>query len=106
MKQDSILEQLDGIFSSFTELTVAAIDNLYNNKMQDGLKLALEVYEGISEVKTILAQMSFPGIEELDKIYVAISDAYENKDYVLVADLLEYELLNRLTNWRKQMLKG
>ncbi|HHV28934.1 hypothetical protein [Acetivibrio mesophilus] len=47
-------------------------------------------------------------ISQANSVLREISEAYENMDYVLLSDLLEYELLPMVNIWRKQLtsIKG
>lgn len=47
-------------------------------------------------------------VSQINSALHEISEAYENMDYVLLSDLLEYELLPVINVWRKQLagIKG
>lgn len=47
-------------------------------------------------------------ISQANSVLREISETYENMDYVLLSDLLEYELLPMVNIWRKQLtsIKG
>jgi len=42
-------------------------------------------------------------VSQINSALHEISEAYENMDYVLLSDLLEYELLPVINVWRKQL---
>ncbi|WP_265445743.1 hypothetical protein [Acetivibrio straminisolvens] len=70
----------------------------------EGIEWLTQAIEG---TKDIHGEYSMD-ISQANSILREISEAYENMDYVLISDLLEYELLPIVNIWQEQLanIKG
>ncbi|MGV8145777.1 MAG: hypothetical protein ACLKAK_03590 [Alkaliphilus sp.] len=83
------------------------IDYFRENREDEGTKLLVQVIDGIqwsvevvSKTKIILMQYEIIiDDSKLSEILGEFEEALRNKDYVLIADLLEYEIIVLLDEW-------
>lgn len=94
----------------------------YIDKMKSGIQEAIKLFEEgknneaveicsfieegsnwISEVARLTKDIQSKNLEEieLDSKIVELAEAYENEDYILMSDLLQYEILPIITEWEK-----
>ncbi len=84
--------------------------NLQSGREEKALPLCSDLFEGLKWLIEC-ANLTKPlqkdrGIiidsEEINTILEDITKAFENKDYVLLADLLEYEFMPIISGWKTQ----
>lgn len=65
----------------------------------DGIKWLIEVVELTQSVRNRIG-VEFPSLDNIKGILQEITNAFENSDYVLVGDLLNYELSPIIEDWK------
>ncbi|OPZ91437.1 MAG: hypothetical protein BWY74_01962 [Firmicutes bacterium ADurb.Bin419] len=65
----------------------------------DGLHWLLQAIEGTKDVQGD----NFIDISAVNPIFSQLTEAFENTDYVLLGDLLEYELTPIMKNWKERL---
>ncbi|WP_209121464.1 hypothetical protein [Alkalihalobacillus sp. BA299] len=83
------------------------IDDFRKQRENEALKLLIEAIEGINwsikvlyHTKDILKKYDVVFDEnEINPILNEVTEAIKDEDYVLIADLLEYELLENFQTW-------
>lgn len=78
------------IYELFSELIHIAVNELYMNNIEQGLNIISKVIEFYGEIKLTIIDAS--KVDKTENIFQSIIDATEKKDYILVSDLLEYDL--------------
>ena len=81
-----------------------AVDCYRINDNATGIQLTVQITEGLQWLiealqGTLDIQKEPVEINELNDVLLEIVDALENEDTVLLADLFEYELLEKLQDW-------
>ena len=91
-----------------------AVKAFKQQKEDEGLKLLIQIIDGLSWVIETMVNL-MPVLQEhrLDadpeKINVLLREllgAMENEDFVLISDLLEYEVLEILSSWKSVIEKA
>lgn len=86
----------------------SAVDEFRAQKEDKALNLMVSIIEGlqwmiqvISKTEYIFAGSGF-NIDEnrINALFAGLCDAMENQDYVLVTDILEYEVIEFLDEWQ------
>jgi hypothetical protein len=80
------------------------VNSLREDKVRTGLALFADAIEGIDWLTQSLSIVSTSGYDKFDiepmKNYLSeMLEASENMDYVLLADLIEYEILPLIEDW-------
>lgn len=65
----------------------------------DGLKWLIDVVELTQSVRERIG-VEFPSLDNIKGILQELTNAFENSDYVLVGDLLNYELNPIIEDWK------
>lgn len=78
------------MYTLFCELIRLSIDNIYRHEIEKALNLIINIEEFYTQIKTNFIDNSI--IYQIDKVFNSILDASEKKDYILIADLLQFEL--------------
>ena len=70
----------------------------------EGIEWLVQAIEGTRDIHGKYS----PDISQANSVLTEITEAYENMDYVLLSDLLEYELLPIVNLWQEQLanIKG
>jgi len=72
------------------------------NKMMvdiiDGIGVVIEGINATAEIQDEKIQ-----IEDINEHFIGMVDAFENTDYVLLSDLLEYEIVPVFEDWREKI---
>lgn len=90
-------EYMNNLFSGVKH----SVELLYSGNESEGFSLIPSICEGIQWITEVLALTKNEN-EDLDLVDILyekleeIIESFENKDYILVADLLNYELLEVL----------
>ena len=90
-------EYMNNLFSGVKH----SVELLYSGNESEGFSLIPSICEGIKWITEVLAltKNENENLDLVDILYeklVEIIESFENKDYILVADLLNYELLEVL----------
>lgn len=94
-----VVVQLRDLSDTFVQIINLAIDNIYHNQVNKGIQLALEILNVISETP-VVEQFVGEDMTVLTHTFILVTEAIEHCDYVLMADLLEYELLPLFLSWK------
>ncbi|MCA0971574.1 hypothetical protein LCM20_13285 [Halobacillus litoralis] len=92
------------------EGTKSTAEKFQAHKDSEALKVLPNIVEGIDWVYQAIAGIQKNGglpkidLEELSSILPETLRAIEVKDYVLLSDLLEYEIVHVLEKWNDQLL--
>ncbi|MBM7615375.1 hypothetical protein [Alkaliphilus hydrothermalis] len=78
------------IYSLFDTLIQQAVGFIYNYQIEKGLNLIINIMEYFNEIKPLVEQS--PHVNHIEEIFNSILIASEKKDYILITDLLEFEL--------------
>ena len=88
-------EYMNNLFSGVKN----SVELLYSGNESEGFSLIPSICEGIQWVTEVLALTKNEDLDLVNILYgklEEIIESFENKDYILVADLLNYELLSVL----------
>ena len=88
-------EYMNNLFSGVKH----SVELLYSGNESEGFSLIPSICEGIQWVTEVLALTKNEDLDLVNILYgklEEIIESFENKDYILVADLLNYELLSVL----------
>ncbi len=88
------------------------IDEIVEDLVSEGgvkaKKMLPDLVEGliwISQVLKATKKIHNINYEELNDIYKDLLDAISNDDTILISDLLEYEIKERLLNWQEVLIE-
>ncbi|WP_346235415.1 hypothetical protein MKY04_04555 [Lysinibacillus telephonicus] len=100
---DKIVEESIEMYNAYIPKVISGcnliINNLRDNKISEGLEIIKNLVEGLDwlqKIGNLLVIHSIENvikIEDLVDILNEINKALEIEDYLLVADILEYEIL-------------
>ena len=91
---NDLLTTLNTYLSRLIPAVQECAGHYQSGQINDGSNLLLNIVEGLSWVIKAAAgaQMQGVEIEDINTKFNEIVQAFENEDYVLVGDLLEYEI--------------
>lgn len=107
-----VLETLESCEEYIPKLISATSNiafHLQSGNEAKGTELLEPVYEGIRWVIDAVNGIQLNGypmdidVSEMKEILVSMEEALEMRDYVLLADLFEYEMTPMLETWLQQM---
>lgn len=81
-----------------------SIEYLRNGEVQRGYQLIDDICQKLGQIIDILhniVNQDHINITEINDNIKEMFEAMENKDYVLLADIMEFELKNKLGEWNK-----
>lgn len=86
-----------------------AIKLFEEGKNKEAVEISSFIEEGsnwLSEVARLTKDIQSKNLEEteLDSKIDELAEAYENEDYTLMSDLLQYEILPIITEWEKVIM--
>ncbi|MGY3189353.1 hypothetical protein [Lysinibacillus sp. TE18511] len=102
-----IFETMDSYNQYLQNLIIASeriAENLRNENMQNALHLILQFSEGMNwliDVNMRLTELGYPQVllvEQIHEYLHEINDGLEIQDYILVADMFEYEIKSFFEN--------
>lgn len=103
MNNSEVLGKIDELLNAFIDLSGIAVEKIYNDQTDSSVELISEMLDAI--VNNILIQQMFQSeLESITRIFDHISTALEKHDYVLVGDLVEYELLPLFNSWKGKIM--
>ena len=105
---DIYAEALESAYDYIKKLIVGVekyLENMNDNKISESVDLLISIIEGleweVNALSLIKEKVNIKlDIEESNLIFINLSNALENKDYVLITDLFEYEILPMLKKWK------
>lgn len=112
--QKEIFESLV-VVDDYLKKLIDAIEQavLYFNRQEEdqGLPLLVQIIDGLSwTIDAVFHLKSFinngelePDIEQLNSLLRALLSAMENEDFVLIGDILKYEILEVVASWHTMM---
>lgn len=88
-------------------------------RVGEGIDLFIKELEGLEWLNHILSGLNFyyvaPGkieiegfednLNDFQSVLRELMEAWKNQDYVLISDLIEYELINNLEIWEEEFIK-
>lgn len=116
MQDKELYESLSTINEYLHELTTVieqTIEVFKQQKEDVGLKLLIKIIDGLSwtieavfSLKPELEEHGFDSeVEQVNDMLMELLKAIENEDFVLISDILEYEVLEVLTSWQNVISK-
>ena len=104
-----ILKDAKEYIDRLNEGILIIIDNIRGGKLNKAYQLFIQVIEGLEWLCDIITltqdvQEDKMKVEDIKELSLEMIEAMENKDNVLLADLLEYELIDRLNIWKEQLI--
>lgn len=102
----SIKEYLDR-FIPGVEDTIKLLRMSDDSKALENLDMIFEGIDWLTEAYMLTADVSgeLLDIRSFNAILKEIAETLENQDYILLADLLEYELVPKLKDWSLKLIK-
>lgn len=99
MNNNEALGKVDELLNVFIDVSEIAVQKIYDGQTDKSVELISEMLDAI--VNDILIRQVFQTeLGEIIQVFDEISTALEKKDYVLMGDLLEYELLPLFKSWK------
>lgn len=85
-----------------------AVDLFHEGMEGKALDLVIQIIDGLKwtmEAITVTLDVQEEAIDisEINDAFNAMSEALENVDYVLIADVLEYEILPKVEEWNQKL---
>lgn len=82
------------------------VDSIENEQLNEALQLLSEIIEGMEWLiqatnLTDEIQKEKLDVNELNQNLVAMTEALENQDYMLLTDIVNYEIIAKLQNWHQ-----
>lgn len=80
------------------------IEYLRNGEVQLGYQCIDNICQRLGKIIDVLystVDQDYINITEINGIIKEMFEAMENQDYILLADLIEFELKDKLTEWNK-----
>ena len=116
MAQEIMYEALNELNSYLARLNKGindAVEYFRSEKEDEGIKLLIQIIEGLQwsmevvfKTKPILEEYGINLDEgQLKELFKELISGLENKDYILIADLLEYEILELIRSWQEGLKK-
>ncbi|TCT14020.1 hypothetical protein EDC18_10789 [Natranaerovirga pectinivora] len=104
---ESLLEYLPKIIIGIEK----NIDLFRQDREEEAVNLLIQVIEGLQWIFTVLGQttetLKSNGIEvdasRINDVFIELLDGVKNQDYVLVTDLMEYEMLDILKDLKLRL---
>ncbi|WML35486.1 hypothetical protein [Clostridium sp. OS1-26] len=83
-----------------------AINKFQAGENEEGVNLSSYIEEGLEWLMEVARLTKDVQYEEMDEVLMSkkldmLVDAYENKDYTLMSDVLEFEIKPLLESWKK-----
>lgn len=105
-KQYETIEMAKPYISKMKNGIQEAIKLFEEGKNSEAVEICSFIEEGsnwISEVARLTKDIQSKDLEEtlLDSKIEELAEAYENEDYTLMSDLLQYEILPIITDWNE-----
>jgi hypothetical protein len=105
-KQYETIEMAKPYISKMKNGIQEAIKLFEEGKNSEAVEICSFIEEGsnwISEVARLTKDLQSKELEEtlLDSKIEELAEAYENEDYTLMSDLLQYEILPIITDWNE-----
>lgn len=96
--------EFNSIVNKLIDISNNIIIELRNLKINNGMNGIIEITFLIQElIEYMSLQENYKQqVIEINTILSELLSAMENKDYYLVSDILEYELLEKLSNFREK----
>ena len=107
IKVQSVLEDYQMYLSNIPNGLVSLIALFRNNQKSEALKILSDFSEGLLWLEKASEYLKTSNIEieyDIQKVILnleEINEALQSEDFLLVADILEYELLEYFTNLTK-----
>ncbi|WP_069650363.1 hypothetical protein [Caloranaerobacter ferrireducens] len=116
MGQNIVYEALETLYDYSFRLIDginAAVEDFREQREDKGLEILPQIIEGLQwaievvfRTKYVLQEYEIEiEEEEIKDLLNELLDAVENQDYVLISDLLEYEIIELLKEWQKGLQK-
>jgi hypothetical protein len=86
---------MDTRFEMFEQSVEKIVYSFYRYEIKDGMR---QFEQFINQITDLLSEFSIEGpqLEEINQLLQLILLSVENRDYLIIADLLKYELLERV----------
>lgn len=116
MEQNIVYEALESLYDYSFRLIDGinvVVEDFRQQREDKGLKILPQIIEGLQWAIEVVFRTKYVfkeyGIEieeeEIKNLLNELLDAVENQDYVLISDLLEYEIIELLKKWQKGLQK-
>ncbi len=107
------LHEMKAYIPKVMEAIHGIVQNFQTEKEQDGITVFGPFTEGMQWMLqalslTVPIQQEFDieiAIHEIDEPLQEMLDGWENGDYILISDLLEYEIYPTLSKWSEELQK-
>jgi hypothetical protein len=99
-----VMESYNGYLNKISEGCISIAEYLRNNNIEEALKLILYFSEGVNWLCEVNEKLRSVGINnplQIDKIHDflnEINEGLEIQDYIIVADIFEYEIKDFFEN--------
>lgn len=85
-----------------------AVENFQNNNRKEAIDVVIQLAEGLEWLISVLTLTKDVQKEQIDINNILeninnINEAFENEDYILISDILEYEVLPVLEEYKKSI---
>lgn len=103
--KDSLIRYLSGI----REPILTIVSQCRLGKEQEAYDQMILLTEGLSWVSDavhLTREYHTISVGDIRELLEEVTEAIENTDMILVADLLEYELVPKINEWQNQLLAG
>jgi hypothetical protein len=111
MKDQAVYETLVAVDDYILRLTrgIESTVQLFRQQKEDeGLGLLIQIIDGLSwtieavfSLRITLLEQGFnANVEQLNDLLNELLKAMENEDYVLISDILQYEIQETLHSWK------
>lgn len=83
-----------------------SVENFQNNNRKEATEIVVQLAEGLEWLINVLTLTEDIQKEKIDVNKIleninSINEAFENEDYILISDILEYEILSILEEYQK-----
>ncbi|MCT4585613.1 MAG: hypothetical protein N4A54_11860 [Peptostreptococcaceae bacterium] len=97
---------------SYIDNVERGIDEIVEDLVSEGgvkaKQMLPDLVEGLQWISSILkatTQLHSINYEELNDVYKDLLEAFSNDDTILISDLLEYEIKEKLLNWQEILIE-
>jgi hypothetical protein len=104
MNKQEILLTFEDAFEGLVQLGEGVILAIHMGNKQEALQLLLNLMESTNSIRDSMEVMIDQVSMKVDSIFKSIVEAYEKEDYLMIVDLLEYEMVPIIHETRVQLL--
>ncbi len=86
------------LVETFKEIIEKSTEDIYKNNISEGIELITVMFEALLENKTINVVFS-KDIVKLTEISTIVIEGLSNNDFIMITDLLEYQVMPIFDEW-------